>query len=65
MPLEIVKEVAESERLQCDIEFFDIYQDRLFTTGDGGKIKVTYRKVESKNKSDPKRWLHRYGKQTT
>lgn len=40
MPLEIVKEVAETERLQCDIEFIDIYKDRLFTTSDGGKVKV-------------------------
>lgn len=40
MPLEVVKEVVEPQRLQCDIEFMDIHQDRLFTTSDGGKVKV-------------------------
>lgn len=40
MPLEIVKEVAEPHRPQCDIEFIEVQNDRLFSSSDGGKIKV-------------------------
>jgi hypothetical protein len=40
MPLEIVKSLANSERPKCDIEFIDIQNDRLFTSSEGGNVKV-------------------------
>lgn len=40
MPLEIAKMVADSERLKCDIEFIDVTNDRLFSSSEGGNVKV-------------------------
>ncbi|EFX88845.1 hypothetical protein DAPPUDRAFT_304793 [Daphnia pulex] len=40
MPLEIVKSLANSERPKCDIEFIDIQNDRLFTSSEGGNVKI-------------------------
>ena len=46
MPLELVKEVAEPHRTTCDIEFIEVENNRLFSSSDGGKIKV---KIKSSN----------------
>ena len=51
MPLEIVKKLADSERPKCDIEFIDIQNDRLFTSSEGGNVKVKYFSFETS-------WLH-------
>lgn len=40
MPLEIAKMVADSERSKCDIEFIDVTNDRLFSSSEGGNVKV-------------------------
>jgi len=40
MPLEIVKVLEEAKRPKCDIDFLDVDNDRIFSSGDGGKIKV-------------------------
>ena len=45
MPLELVKELAESERPQCDIEFIDVNKDRLFTSSEEGKVKVRHKSL--------------------
>jgi hypothetical protein len=40
MPLEIVKVMEEARRPKCDIDFLDVDNDRIFSSADGGKIKV-------------------------
>ena len=40
MPLEKVKVLEEAKRPKCDIDFLDVDNDRIFSSGDGGKIKV-------------------------
>ena len=40
MPLEIVKVLEEAKRPKCDIDFLDVDNERIFSSGDGGKIKV-------------------------
>lgn len=40
MPLKVVSVVGDTEKPQCDIEFLDVHGDHIFTTSDGGKVKV-------------------------